>query len=111
MDSTIPYLYLPVDVCLQFEEAFGIVYDNATGLYLVNDTLHSQLMAQAANVTFTLTNATAEMMVDIVLPYQAFDLVADYPLVQNKTRFFPLKRAENDTQITLGRTFLQEALV
>lgn len=111
IDSTIPYLYLPLCVCQQFEAAFGIKYDNATELYLVNDTLHSHLLTQNANVTFTVTNVTAEVLVDIVLPYRAFDLIADYPLVKNKTRYFPLKRAKDDTQTTLGRTFLQEALV
>jgi hypothetical protein len=29
--------------------------------------------------------------------------------VSNQTRYFPLQRAANDTQYTLGRTFLQEA--
>lgn len=111
IDSTIPYLYLPLDVCLQFEEAFGIVYDNATGLYLVNDTLHSSLLSQAANVTFTLTNVTSQALVDITLPYQAFDLTADWPLVKQKTRYFPLKRAKDNSQTTLGRTFLQEAYI
>jgi hypothetical protein len=109
IDSTLPYLYLPIDVCQQFEEAFGITYDNDTELYLVNDTLHTQLLSQAANVTFTLTNVTSQVLVDIVLPYQAFDLIADYPLVQNASRYFPLKRAKDNTQTTLGRTFLQEA--
>jgi hypothetical protein len=109
VDSTVPYLYLPIDVCKKFEDAFSITYDNATELYLVNDTLHSQLLSQATNVTFTLTNITAQVTVEIVLPYQAFDLIAEYPLVQNTTRYFPLKRSQNDTQNTLGRTFLQEA--
>lgn len=84
-------------------------YDNTTELYLVNDTLHSQLLNQGANVTFTLTNVTGQVLVDIVLPYQSFDLIANYPLVQNTTRYFPLKRSQNNTQNTLGRTFLQEA--
>lgn len=109
IDSTLPYLFLPIDICRQFEEAFGINYDNATGLYLVNDTLHDQLQSQAANVTFSLTNVTSQILVDIVLPYSAFDLIADYPLVKNATRYFPLKRAQDNTQTTLGRMFLQEA--
>jgi hypothetical protein len=29
--------------------------------------------------------------------------------VKNTTSYFPLKRAANDTQYTLGRAFLQEA--
>jgi hypothetical protein len=109
VDSTVPYLYLPVEVCQKFEEAFGITYDNNTDLYLVNDTLHDHLLAQSANVVLTLTNITAEVMVDIALPYQAFDLIAEFPLIQNSSRYFPLKRAANNSQTTLGRTFLQEA--
>jgi hypothetical protein len=109
VDTTLPYLYLPIEVCTAFEEAFGIVYDNASGLYLVNDTLHSQLLAQSANVTFSLTNTTGNTIVDIILPYRAFDLIAEWPLVENTSRYFPLKRAANDTQTTLGRAFLQEA--
>lgn len=109
LDSTVPYLYLPVEVCEKFEKAFGLIYDNATGLYLVNNTLHSQLLSQAANVTFTLTNVTSQVLVDIVLPYQAFDLVASSPLVKTPSRYFPLKRAYDNTQTTLGRAFFQEA--
>lgn len=111
VDSSVPYLYLPLDVCEKFEEAFGITYDTATDLYLVNNTLHTQLLSQAANVTFTVTNVTSEVLVDIILPYQAFDLIADYPLVQNATRYFPLKRAHDNSETTLGRAFLQEAYV
>ncbi|RAL66809.1 hypothetical protein DID88_007592 [Monilinia fructigena] len=48
-------------------------------------------------------------MVNITLPYAAFDWWAEYPLVQNATRYFPLKRASDSSQITLGRVFLQEA--
>jgi hypothetical protein len=111
VDSTVPYLYLPTPVCQQFEDAFGLTYDNVSELYLVNDTLHAQLLAESANITFSLTNATGESGIDIILPYQAFDLMAEWPLVQNPTRYFPLKRSANNTQNTLGRAFLQEAWV
>ncbi|TVY37037.1 hypothetical protein LSUB1_G006190, partial [Lachnellula subtilissima] len=109
IDSTVPYLYLPEEVCQQFEDAFGIVYDTPSGLYLVNDTLHTLLLSEAADITFTLTDEKSKVLVDIVLPYQAFDLVAQWPLVQNDTRYFPLKRAADNNQTTLGRAFLQEA--
>ena len=81
VDSTVPFLYLPTSVCQRFEEAFGLTYDNISELYLVNDTLHSQLLAESANVTFSLTNTTGETGIDIVLPYQAFDLMAEWLLV------------------------------
>lgn len=109
VDSTVPYLYLPLDVCKKFEAAFQITYDATSGLYLVNSTLHTKLLEQSANVTFTLTNSTGRTLVDIVLPYQAFDLKAKWPLVKNSSRYFPLKRAANNSQVTLGRAFLQEA--
>lgn len=107
IDSTIPYFYLPLDVCQRFEDAFGILWDNDVQAYLVNDTLHKYLQTQNATVTFSIGNATQS--VNISLPYAAFDLIAEYPLVVNTTRYFPLMRATNESQYTLGRAFLQEA--
>ncbi|CAL8584356.1 hypothetical protein XPA_009958 [Xanthoria parietina] len=48
--------------------------------------------------------------VDIILPYASFDLIAKPPLLPNATSYFPLRRG-NDSQITLGRAFLQEAYI
>lgn len=109
IDSTVPYLYLPTEVCRRFEDAFGLKYDERSSLYLVNNTLHNRLIEQSANVTFTLSNTRNATGVNIVLPYAAFDLRASWPLVQNQTRYFPLKRAAQSSQVVLGRAFLQEA--
>ena len=110
IDSTLPYIFLPLSVCQKFEAAFGITWNEDVGAYLVNETLHTQLQAQNANVTFTLGNSTAGATIDISLPYAAFDLIASYPLLTNSSsRYFPLMRATNESQYTLGRTFLQEA--
>ena len=106
IDSTVPYFYLPVDVCQKFEDAFGILWDNDVQAYLVNDTLHDSLQTQNATVVFSISNTTQS--VSISLPYAAFDLIAEYPLVSNTTRYFPLMRATNESQYTLGRAFLQE---
>jgi hypothetical protein len=72
---------------------------------------HAALLAQNANVTFTLGNQTAGVNVNITLPYSAFDLNVSSPIVPESTSYFPLKRASNSTQYTLGRTFFQEAYV
>ncbi|KAI3321647.1 acid protease [Xylariaceae sp. AK1471] len=110
IDSTDPYLWLPEDVCDAFEKAFGLTMDDKTGLYLVNDTYHSTLLNSDAQVTFRLSDVKGGgEAVKVVLPYNAFDLTAEYPLVENTSFYFPLKRAANSTQYTLGRTFLQEA--
>ena len=111
VDSTIPWLYLPLEVCKSFEAAFGLQYDDNSAVYLVNDTLHSRLQDENATVTFTLSSPRQSGSVDIALPYAAFDLIAEYPLAENQTRYFPLARATNASQFTLGRTFFQEAYV
>jgi hypothetical protein len=110
IDSTIPHIWLPLAACEEFEKALGLTWNSTVGLYLVNDTLHESLLSTNASFTFKIGNATDEgSTIDIVLPYASFDLTVDYPIVSNQTRYFPLQRAANDTQYTLGRTFLQEA--
>lgn len=114
IDSTVPQIWLPVDACRAFELEFGLVYDNTTDLYLVNNTLHDALLDRNANVTFTLAQGfSGGPTVQIVLPYAAFDLQAQatYRGLSNDSWYFPLRRAQNDTQYTLGRTFLQEAYI
>ncbi|EME83154.1 uncharacterized protein MYCFIDRAFT_215206 [Pseudocercospora fijiensis CIRAD86] len=120
IDSTVPGIWLPIEACRAFELEFGLVFDNDTQLYLVNDTLHDSLLDRDANVTFTLAQAfTGGPTVQITLPYAAFDLTAKPPFqgpdsssaVSNDTNYFPLFRAQNDTQYTLGRAFMQEAYI
>jgi hypothetical protein len=110
VDSTVPHIWLPLEACQQFESAFSLMWDSTTNLYLVNDTLHTNLVSSNASFTFKISNATeGGSTIDITLPYASFDLVVDYPIVSNRSRYFPVMRAANDTQYTLGRTFLQEA--
>lgn len=111
VDSTVPHIWLPVSACKEFEDAFGITYHQQTDLYLVNDTLHESLLAQNASVTFVVgNNVNGGDTVSITLPYRSFDLEASYQSLNGTTqRYFPLRRAANDSQYTLGRTFLQES--
>ena len=112
IDSTDPNIWLPDDACDAFENAFGLTLDDDSGLYLINDTHHSTLVDANAEVSFKLSNVrSGGETVTITLPYAAFDLTAEAPLVDNQSYYFPLKRASNSTQYTLGRTFLQEAYV
>lgn len=109
LDSTVPYLYLPATACTLFETAFGLAWDNETQLYLLTESQHTSLKSKNPSITFSIGNLTSTSKVDITFPYSAFDLMATYPLVQNATRYFPLKRASDVEQYTLGRTFFQEA--
>lgn len=112
VDSTVSHLWLPRDICDSFEAAFGLTYDPNTELYLINSTMRDQLKARNPSVTIKLVNSmtdTTTNYTNIILPYSAFDLQASYPYYQNATNYFPIRRAANDTQYTLGRTLLQEA--
>ena len=112
IDSSVPHLWLPKEICDNFEQAFGLTYDPITDLYLVNDTIHSELTQKNPSVTIKLVNSLEDTSVNytnIELPYSAFDLQASYPYYPNATNYFPIRRAANDTQYVLGRTLLQEA--
>ncbi|KAI9788686.1 MAG: hypothetical protein M1816_006737 [Peltula sp. TS41687] len=110
IDSLVPYICLPLEVCQAFETAFGLVWNENSTLYLVSEDRHNQLIKQNPNVTFTLgPSLTGGNTVDIVMPYMSFilDIVAN----KTQTRYFPLRRAQDDTQYTLGRVFLQHAYI
>jgi hypothetical protein len=112
IDSTVPELWLPESACKAFEAAFGIEYNTNYGRYLITSAQREKLLAQNAEIKFTISpNVTGGETVDITLPYQAFDLQVQFPIVMNPNTsyYFPLQKAANDTQYTLGRTFLQEA--
>ena len=112
IDSTVPQIWLPLDACQAFEKAFGLTFDETSELYLVNSSLHDRLNSQNASFTFTFgATTTGGPTVDIILPYESFDQLVKPPTsgVANSSLYFPLRRAANDTQYTLGRTFLQEA--
>lgn len=102
LDSSQPYIWLPIAACKLFEQAFGLSWDNATGMYLVNETLHHKLLSENATVVFGLTDGLqGTVSADITLPYGALDLQALPPLVNNAARYFPLKRTANESQVSL----------
>jgi len=104
IDSTIPFMYLPVDICKAFEVTYGLIWNATSQIYMFNNTTRTE----NTNLTFSISN-TANQKVNITLPFSAFNLTASYPLVTSSTSYFPLRPAMNQTQYTLGRVFLQEA--
>jgi hypothetical protein len=114
IDSTTSMLWLPRDICDAFETSFGLKYDPKTDLYLINDTMRDQLRARNPSVAIKVIDSlegAATNFTNIELPYSAFDLQASYPYYENATNYFPIRRAANESQYTLGRTLLQEAYI
>ncbi|THW38752.1 acid protease [Aureobasidium pullulans] len=104
VDSMVTHLWLPTTVCHAFEQAFNLTWNETLELYVLDDNTHQQLLAQKPTFKFTLTDSNhIGNTVDISLPYAAFDLSITQPYVEQ--RYFPLKRAHNDSQFTLGESF------
>lgn len=86
-------------------------FDNNTGQ-------HNVLSGAQLNFTFVLGDtSTSTQLVNITVPYDAFDLKLTYPAIPNTTygsdaatkKYFPLRQATNEAQYRIGRVFLQEA--
>lgn len=109
IDSTVPDLWLPQAWCDLFQDAFGLRYVEETGRYLVDDEQHTELQRLQPTLTFALgASTTGGIITRFDFPYAAFDLQGQYPVFPNATRYFPIRRAANDSQYTVGRVFLQE---
>lgn len=113
LDSSITELWLPRSVCDRFEDAFGLEYDEQSGRYALSDSTRDRLRQQKPTLTFTIgTNTLIGGNTTIIqLPYAAFDLRASFPIFANATNYFPIRRADNESQYAIGRVFLQEAFI
>lgn len=113
LDSSIPELWLPKSVCDRFESVFGLEYHEASGRYLLTDAKRDQLRSMNPIMTMTIGSdpSISGNSTIIQLPYAAFDLQAGFPIFVNETNYFPIRRADNESQYAIGRVFLQEAYI
>lgn len=118
IDSSTPYLWLPESVCSQFEKELGLKYDENVRLYTFdeNSSQHETLLNWNLTFEFIIADLPgSSKSISLTLPYAAFDLELTYPFpnlnsspTSQGTKYFPLRKAANDTQYTIGRAFLQE---
>ena len=116
LDSLTSQIWLPLDSCNLIEKQFNLTWNSTLSLYLIkDDTLHDELLKQNASLEFKLSNdiQSDSANVTVVIPYGslALELTPEYPHISNTTRYFPIRRATNSTQYTLGRAFFQHAYV
>ena len=112
IDSTVPTIWLPIEACTKFEQAFNLTWSEENQFYILTDEQHQNLLDLNPSVSFFLGPSLAGgPNVQITLPYKAFDLQLTSPIATAPTNYFPLQRAQNNTQYVLGRTFLQQAYV
>ena len=109
IDTVIPELWLPPNVCDQIASLLNLTYHEESKRYALTTAAHSAL--QIINPTFRFhigTDVRNDPAITIEIPYAAFDLEAYYPIFASPTKYFPLRRADNNTQYALGRAFMQE---
>lgn len=120
IDSSTPFLWLPKSTCEKFAQALSLTYNDSLALYTFdgNASQRDALRSLNLNFTFSLSDTSSpSQIVNITLPYAAFDLQLTYPYIINTTYasgnkyYFPLRQAANETQYVLGRSFLQEAYI
>jgi len=96
-----------------------LTYNGSLNLYTFdgNSSQHDVLGNSQLTFTFSLSDLVGTDLVNITLPYTAFDLQLTFPAIPNSTYgaadstkyYFPLRQAANEAQYTIGRVFLQEA--
>lgn len=112
IDSNVPELWLPPEICDKFASAFALTYHPESDRYLQTDTTRQLLKDHGSILSLTLGLSVAGgQTISIEMPLPAFDHQATYPIFASPTNYFPLRRAANDSMITLGRTFLQETYI
>ncbi|KAI8633430.1 acid protease [Xylariaceae sp. FL1651] len=129
VDSSTPYLWLPPTVCDRFANILNLTWNETFGLYLFSNTDNLQRYQSAPDLSFTFTlsstdnkdNFGAPMnvsgIVNITISAEAFVQSLRYPFMNlieygaPAIPYFPLKRAENGSQVIIGRSFLQEAYI
>ena len=110
IESARSYIYLPTHVCDLVADQLHLSYDTELDQYLISNTTHNQLLRDQPSLTFQLApTLNSSQSVSIKLPYSSLSLLLQFPWVQNDTWYFPIKRATNPQQYTLGRAFLQSA--
>ncbi|KAL9080718.1 MAG: hypothetical protein Q9157_000605 [Trypethelium eluteriae] len=111
IDSSVSQLYLPISVCQQFEQVYGIQWNSSLQAYTINSTQHQSNIQKNPTVSFTIgSTTTSNDSISISFPYAAFDKNLSYPFVPSGgISYFPLNRSLADGDITLGRAFLQES--
>ncbi|KAF2851536.1 acid protease [Plenodomus tracheiphilus IPT5] len=110
IDSTVPYLILPDDICGYFADEFQLTYNEDLRYYLVSDAAHARNLRQNPTMSFKIgisTQDSASKYATITLPYAAFDWQLSPPKANETTQYFPIRRSDGG-KFVLGRTFLQE---
>lgn len=107
-------MWLPKSACDAIANVFSLTFSQTNKLYLINDTAHEKNLKNNPSVSIRIADTpTASESVTIHFPYSAFahPYYDTYDPSYNNKTYFPIRLASDLTQYTLGRVFLQEAVL
>jgi hypothetical protein len=109
IDTNAAELWLPQSICDTIAAALNLTWFEPAKRYVLTDAAHVGLQKSNPTISFAIgTASSGGDTININIPYAAFDLQAGYPILGATTNYFPLRRAADPTQYTLGRVFMQE---
>jgi Eukaryotic aspartyl protease len=111
IDSSQPYLYLPIEICNKIAQAFDLTWDPESDHYFFSNNTNPR-QQQNLSLSFQIGSSTdTSSTVNITLPYGSLKkpyYVQITPLNAGRY-YFPMRNATNPGHYILGRTFLQDA--
>ncbi|KAH7031200.1 uncharacterized protein B0I36DRAFT_323401 [Microdochium trichocladiopsis] len=125
IDSSTPYLWLPRNTADRFAAAYGLVWSESFKLYTFKDSNSALRFRDTQNLSLTFTvsgfddpgdsssSLTGPGVLNLTISGRAFYQNLRYPFTNMQkgaaaVPYFPLRRAAQEDQITIGRVFLQE---
>ncbi|KAF7530450.1 hypothetical protein G7054_g9577 [Neopestalotiopsis clavispora] len=128
VDSSTPYLWLPTVICDRFADALNLTWNETFGLYtFASNATYESYFDTSLAFTFSLSSSdnrdnfgdplNVAGVVNITISANAFAQTLRYPFMNlfqygdAAIPYFPLRRADNGTQIIIGRSFLQESYI
>lgn len=119
LDSASPLLELPKEVCFDIAKQLDLEYDNQTGRFDMSEPILTRLEDLRPSLRFGLgfepkTDISFEGPVETELPFEALSHMHIPQIIDpngRRKRYFPMRIANKDRGIVLGRAFFQEMYV
>jgi hypothetical protein len=118
IDTSVSEILTPNVYCSFIERTIGIKKDSATGLYLVNDTMHGILLKSNPTFIFNISLADAQgyrspystnIWLTIEFPYASMLLNLTHPVNETNNYYLPFKCTDEWDGFILGRAFMRRA--
>ena len=108
VNSAVPHLWLPKEVCAIFASELGLTYNVRTNYYTIDKETRTRILKQNLTFTFTLSTTTSSSL-SISIPWETFDLEYFPENYSMGLNYFPIRQAIDPPDgYILGRAFLQE---